>query len=180
MARSKSSVSKMRAATKQWQRDNADKVQAQQRRYYEANRERLVEHARTYRNSSRGKAARAAYSARTKERMSAYKKAYHAANRALIAEKAKAYRQVKARDISARTIATKYGLSIERAQELVDQKRCDLCGAVGRRMHTDHDHATGLVRGRLCGPCNQGLGLLREDVDLLLRAIKYLCDDTRS
>lgn len=40
--------------------------------------------------------------------------------------------------------------------------------------HIDHDHATGVVRGLLCGPCNQAIGLLREDPELLARAAEYL------
>lgn len=40
--------------------------------------------------------------------------------------------------------------------------------------HIDHDHSTGVVRGLLCGPCNQGIGLLRESPGLLERAAAYL------
>lgn len=50
---------------------------------------------------------------------------------------------------------------------------CQLCGRFGSIV-IDHDHATGHIRGRLCNTCNAGLGMFRDDADLLARAIAYL------
>jgi len=38
----------------------------------------------------------------------------------------------------------------------------------------DHNHQTGAVRGLLCSGCNTGLGLLRENPDVILGLIEYL------
>lgn len=38
----------------------------------------------------------------------------------------------------------------------------------------DHNHKNGNVRGLLCNACNKGIGLLKEDVEVLKRAINYL------
>lgn len=38
----------------------------------------------------------------------------------------------------------------------------------------DHDHQTGKFRGLLCGNCNKGIGLLRDNKSILQRAIDYL------
>lgn len=57
--------------------------------------------------------------------------------------------------------------------------KCWICRrATGRtkRLAVDHDHATGKVRGILCGPCNSLLAHVRDEVDVLLRAVEYLRD----
>jgi hypothetical protein len=41
-------------------------------------------------------------------------------------------------------------------------------------LSVDHCHNTGKVRGLLCKPCNQGIGLLRHNPTLLQSAIDYL------
>lgn len=58
---------------------------------------------------------------------------------------------------------------------------CKICGLKEENIHTsrkhfhvDHDHKTGKVRGLLCGPCNQGLGLFKENTETMINACKYL------
>ena len=56
--------------------------------------------------------------------------------------------------------------------------QCELCGKtedeLGKKLHMDHNHATGRFRGWLCPKCNTGIGYLMDDVVLLKSAIKYL------
>jgi hypothetical protein len=68
-----------------------------------------------------------------------------------------------------------YGLSIENYDAMsADQNgKCLVCGRT-EMLHVDHCHATGAIRGLLCGSCNGGLGLFRDDIDLLRKAIDYL------
>jgi hypothetical protein len=55
---------------------------------------------------------------------------------------------------------------------------CAVCH--GKPEHVDHDHATGKVRGILCFNCNQALGNVRDDVDVLQGLIDYLHRNRRS
>ncbi len=62
---------------------------------------------------------------------------------------------------------------------------CDLCGqeetALARRdtgekraLQQDHDHKTGVLRGRICLDCNRGLGAFKDDPELLRAAATYI------
>lgn len=53
---------------------------------------------------------------------------------------------------------------------------CSICGidiAITSCV-VDHDHTTGRIRSLLCSPCNTGIGLLRENKEILLSAVDYL------
>ena len=47
----------------------------------------------------------------------------------------------------------------------------------GRAWHVDHCHKTGKVRGYLCYSCNSGLGLLKDSIHNLQKAIEWLRKD---
>jgi hypothetical protein len=59
---------------------------------------------------------------------------------------------------------------------------CYICGprtghgGHSRRMPVDHDHATGEVRGLLCGICNDILGRWRDDPLCFARGFAYLLE----
>lgn len=50
---------------------------------------------------------------------------------------------------------------------------CEVCGTA-ENLSIDHDHDTGRVRGRLCRPCNSGLGFFHDSAELMRAAIDYL------
>lgn len=56
---------------------------------------------------------------------------------------------------------------------------CAIClrstGAT-KRLAVDHNHATGAVRGLLCGPDNQYIGHLHNSPEAFIRAAIYLCE----
>ena len=51
--------------------------------------------------------------------------------------------------------------------------RCAICGETAPQ-HLDHDHDSGVTRQLLCQRCNHGLGLFRDDPDLLHFAAFYV------
>jgi Recombination endonuclease VII len=50
---------------------------------------------------------------------------------------------------------------------------CELCGNPGRIVF-DHCHASGAFRGWICDPCNQALGLVKDNPELLRKMAAYL------
>lgn len=75
-------------------------------------------------------------------------------------------------------LKTTYGLSKEEADWVLDYDgACFLCGGYssdGKRLHVDHCHETGKVRGLLCNHCNRGVGCFRDQPDLMRMAADYL------
>lgn len=82
----------------------------------------------------------------------------------------------------------KYGVSPEAFETVLSGQGggCGVCGLTesdsGHALVVDHDHSCcpgqrscgRCVRGILCRSCNVGLGMMRDDPDLLLRAATYL------
>lgn len=62
-------------------------------------------------------------------------------------------------------------------ERMLDQQNgcCAICGIKqGHHLHVDHDHATGRVRALLCRGCNNGLGMFRDSIENMGRAIIYV------
>lgn len=79
----------------------------------------------------------------------------------------------------ARRLAKRYGISPGDFERMLAAQGgcCPICsrklgGDV--RPHIDHCHATGVVRGVLCGNCNQGLGNFSDSLNRLISAAAYL------
>lgn len=81
-----------------------------------------------------------------------------------------------------------YGISLADYSSML-QSQGDVCAICERpeegylrgRLRTlavDHDHVTGRVRGLLCTHCNRALGSARDDPAILLRAIRYLKENS--
>lgn len=72
-------------------------------------------------------------------------------------------------------LKSKYGITIEDYYQMVDNQnsKCLICKNE-YPLYVDHNHTTHKVRGLLCSDCNSGIGLLKEDENILLSAIKYI------
>jgi hypothetical protein len=89
--------------------------------------------------------------------------------------------RVGADHLHAKSLRLLYGLSVEDYSRMLASQGgvCKLCGSppgTGRqkRLHVDHDHKTGKVRGLLCDHCNHALGKMKDDPVLLRKAAAYL------
>lgn len=70
-----------------------------------------------------------------------------------------------------------YGISDAEYQDLLEMQGgvCAIClNKPSAKLHVDHDHSTGTVRGLLCKRCNLALGLLDDNGYRMLRAAQYM------
>ena len=79
----------------------------------------------------------------------------------------------------ARKLRSRYGMTEDDyKQMIVDQNNlCSICAvdfSKVDKIHIDHCHTTNKVRGLLCVNCNSGIGIFRDDIEVLEKAIKYL------
>ena len=88
-----------------------------------------------------------------------------------------AYCPVKNRE---RKLKSRYGITIEEYNRLLKKQRgrCAIC-KLSEDEHTnslavDHCHSTGNIRGLLCARCNTGIGMLKDNIEVLKSAITYL------
>jgi len=139
--------------TRAYSAANKDKISERKKAYHIANREELQKYWREY------------YS-KNKDRMNESSRLYHSLNK----EKAQNYSLTKL-----------YGITlVERDLMLKGQGGCcTICSipeqeASRGRLHVDHNHTTGLVRGLLCHACNTAIGLLRDSPDITMKATEYL------
>lgn len=82
-------------------------------------------------------------------------------------------------------LSAKFGITLEQYEGMVSRQgnKCAICGVhaseasrsnPNKRLHIDHCHKTGRVRGLLCNACNVGLGSFRDSQEVMNKAISYL------
>lgn len=68
---------------------------------------------------------------------------------------------------------TNYNLTAEEALQLKDSSNgCEVCG--NNPVVIDHCHSSGKVRGLLCNKCNQALGSLNDDPNIIYKLGDYM------
>lgn len=70
-----------------------------------------------------------------------------------------------------------YNITEDDYNEMLDEQngKCAICGSKTKaRLHIDHDHETGEIRGLVCTNCNTGLGMFKDNIEFLSQAIHYL------
>ena len=74
----------------------------------------------------------------------------------------------------------KYGFGLSGYESMLVKQNyvCAICADPpgGKKLHIDHNHATGKVRGLLCLKCNTMLGYARDRCDVLASGINYLAE----
>ena len=103
-----------------------------------------------------------AYRAKNRDKLIASTANWHKTNRAHIQQ----YYRTKL-----------YGLSKEQYEALLVSQnyKCAICKTADAK-EIDHCHTTGKVRGILCGPCNRGIGIFKENRTTIAAVLAYLGD----
>ena len=75
----------------------------------------------------------------------------------------------------------RYGITLSQYNKMFKKQSsiCAICktgtfSGPGERLHVDHCHSTGKIRGLLCNSCNMMLGRAKDNIDILESAIEYL------
>lgn len=70
-----------------------------------------------------------------------------------------------------------YGISETEYNQMFNEQsgKCKICRNYSeRKLDTDHDHVTGLVRGLLCISCNLAIGHMKDNPLIAKAAFEYL------
>jgi hypothetical protein len=109
------------------------------------------------------------YRKHRKEYMKKYRKTYNINNK----EKVKLeHRKVKLKKL--------YGITIEQYDQLLSNQNgcCAICKKsqtqFKRKLHVDHNHITGQVRGLVCVSCNSGIACFERDKLFFDKVKEYL------
>jgi Recombination endonuclease VII len=137
-----------------------------------------VTHPMTPGQKANASVRHAAWVAKNPGKLKTDKAAYYAANRERLQLRARAYHATHP-EARRRYALAIYNLTPDAFNILLEVQNgaCAICAAPlgsGHSTNVDHDHATGRVRGLLCGHCNRGLGGFRDVPEHLLAAISYL------
>ncbi len=145
-------------------------VKVYNRQYYLDNRDFALEYRRTHQP--------------TPEKQLEYKRRWQAKNKDHLNAKARErYRQDPEKHKAAQRrslLKNKYGITLEEEAEMRERQKglCAICSGPpnGRwpKLHIDHCHETGKVRGLLCHSCNVGLGNLGDTAKRVREALAYL------
>lgn len=135
---------------------NRDKIRARSKARYEANKEEINRKDRERFSTPEARVKRAEWQ--------------------------REYRRNNRKHVADRDAAREFGISIEEVKRLRSIPNCQICGNELQHYQRngsaiDHCHTTGKVRGILCGHCNKGLGLFRDNPATLKQAIFYLRKD---
>jgi len=170
--------------------ENPEYVEAQlqkkrdkSKEYYEANKARIDAKHKEWYNEQGGKES----SSKRKKELRAHSWKDYVEEQAEKRKSKNEYMKVWAqtdkgqRLRTARSIMRRCGLSIDDYDKQYDEQqgKCPICKInaprYGKgRLVADHDHKSGQFRTLLCGTCNSGLGLFKEDIEIMKNAIKFI------
>lgn len=154
------------------------------REYYLANQEKIKARASEHQREvylsdpEKFKDRSRKYQLANPEKVKERHQKWHKANRERMREWAHNYHVTHPTNNRAKRLKHEYGISLKDYDDLLTAQGgvCAICGGDnnGKNLHVDHDHKTGIVRGLLCNGCNSGIGNMKDDVNIVRKAVQYL------
>jgi len=143
---------------------------ARKKKYQEAHRDEVLARSKKYRDENRE-------TIRAKGRE--YSKKYYQKNKASIATYNREWKKKNPDHACAAKLIKLYGITLNAYEAMFEAQggTCRICGnrsTNSKRLHVDHNHATGRIRGLLCDICNRGIGMFKDNPDRLRNAADYL------
>jgi len=177
--------------SKKYNEDHKEEAKEYQKKYREGHKEERKAYQRKYNEDHkeelaiRHKEYNKKYEEINKEKISLRKKEYHSSearkqwkidNKERLRMRDKEYSKQKFE----RKLVNRYGISVERYKEMFIEQNfcCAICGRhqseLSTKLHIDHNHENGEVRGLLCHTCNTAIGLLKDNIEWIRKAAEYV------
>lgn len=105
---------------------------------------------------------------------------YKQINREKHNENARNWRKKNPDKVKNSNLKISYGINLEQYNQMFNQQngKCAICNRhqieFKMGLAVDHEHETGKIRELLCSPCNQAIGLLQENTEIIQKVIDYL------
>ena len=122
--------------------------------------------------NSRGGSQKHLYKSRCKECLNNFNQKWRLENM----DKVRVYRAKDKWTLKKRT--SRLGMTVDEFWNMYESQegKCAIClqDIAAENSAIDHNHDSGKIRGILCKSCNRGIGLLKDEAQVLNRAYKYL------
>lgn len=132
-----------------------------------------------YKYTEAARANKARYYRENIDKIKAVARKRYLAKTDLIKQQVKAYTKKNKARLKNATLKRMYGIDMDQFKQMyvAQSGQCAICSyrfQKSKEIKIDHNHTTGRVRQLLCDKCNAGIGMLQEDISILLKAIEYL------
>lgn len=162
----------LKADAKKYRDSHKEEISLAKEEYYQQNKEEILEKRSKDWHSQ---------SPEEKAKKALYFKEWRQRNKEKLRQQKKEYVKNNEESIYFKRILKTYGLTKEKYEEILKNQMggCAICGkqvnAKGKkRLHIDHDHQTGKIRGLLCHLHNTMIGQGGDVLEELEKAIQYL------
>jgi len=167
---------------KEWYEKNRDKVCEKQKEDRLKNPEKYKERSKKLYRKHREKRLEyhKKYNAKNKDKIAKRRKEYYYKNKSKYNERSSTYRKNNPDKVWKTYLQWTYNMTTKDYKILILSQRSKcVCGQSftelpRKKIHIDHDHATGKVRGILCDSCNHTIGMAKENPKRLRRLADYL------